>query len=366
MNVIDLLKSESTALPRPPRQTHFLDALCTLFDEYDGLIGQLDEDDPITKAVRESAPAIHRLGGSIVEIVRLSLCGQPSRARIELDNAVAAVCRNIDYLISVPIKDDSLGTLYRIREAHANKGLSRKDIFHIPFEDRAKVRPQRFSVLGVPMLYMGSTLYVCWEELDRPDFQSLWVSGFRLKKKMKVRLLNLAYRPGLVATILEGGGYPHKTTQLTEISVSYCVLWPLLAACTFQVPDPTLPFVVEYVVPQTLMSWVAENDDFDGIRYFSSIHTLPPAATWAIINYVLPAQDVRTSGHSHKLAGLLELTEPVAWSYAEAVGTLTTPVYHGRLSAVLKLAEGHGVPYETTRFAMMEARLEQLPFGDVS
>ncbi len=366
MNLRDVLISNIAALPRPPRTEPFEDALARLFANYLDLARQVDADDDASKIVRRAVPDIERLCASIFRVLDLSLRGQPSRARDELDKAIKDVTPHIERLVSVPIEGDKFGVAYRVRLCGVDAGLARSGLFHIPYDQRHRVGPQRFSVLGVPMLYLGSTLYVCWEELGRPPFRGLWMAAFRLRKGKTLKLLNLAYRPGLWAMLLDQAGYPAAVTELARIAASYAVLWPLIAASTHQVPPGDAAFVIEYVVPQLLMSWVAETNTFDGIRYFSSIHRMPPAATWAIINYALPAQDIQPSGYSPRLADLFELTEPVEWTFSDAVGTLVTPLYHGRISAVLKLAEGQGVPYEGTVFARMEGTLEQVPFAPLA
>ena len=40
--------------------------------------------------------------------------------------------------------------------------FNRKDMLHIPFNKRELVKTQRFSISGVPCLYLGATSYVCW------------------------------------------------------------------------------------------------------------------------------------------------------------------------------------------------------------
>ena len=54
----------------------------------------------------------------------------------------------------------------------------KEEMFHIPFNKRYLVGNQRFSISGLPCLYLGGSPYVCWEELGRPDFQKCNHSGY--------------------------------------------------------------------------------------------------------------------------------------------------------------------------------------------
>ena len=58
---------------------------------------------------------------------------------------------------------------YRIRIHKENFPIAIDNFFHIPFEKRGLVKTQRFSIPGFPSLYLGSSIYLCWEELNRPN-----------------------------------------------------------------------------------------------------------------------------------------------------------------------------------------------------
>ena len=53
-----------------------------------------------------------------------------------------------------------------------------RDMFHIPLNRREIVKTQRYSAPGYPCLYLGNTVYSCWEEMHRPHFDDLMFSGF--------------------------------------------------------------------------------------------------------------------------------------------------------------------------------------------
>lgn len=59
------------------------------------------------------------------------------------------------------------------------KGYDIENMFHVPFELRYNIPSNRFSLSGLPCLYLSNSIYTCWEELDRPFFSQMAFS--RLK-----------------------------------------------------------------------------------------------------------------------------------------------------------------------------------------
>ena len=53
----------------------------------------------------------------------------------------------------------------------------------------------------------------------------------------------------------------------------YIMIYPIAAACSVKVKDRNTKFVEEYVFPQLFMQWIRETDEFDGVRYKSSLNT---------------------------------------------------------------------------------------------
>lgn len=66
--------------------------------------------------------------------------------------------------ISVLLKDicSKDEPLYRVRKSESAL-TDHEHIFHIPFSKRYLVNAQRYSVAGQPCLYLGTSLYVCWQ-----------------------------------------------------------------------------------------------------------------------------------------------------------------------------------------------------------
>lgn len=81
-------------------------------------------------------------------------------------------------------------SLYRIRvKGDSEKYLEFKysDMFHIPLNKKGIIRTQRYSSSGYPCLYVGESIYACWEEMHRSNFDLCMVS--RLETTMSLKYL---------------------------------------------------------------------------------------------------------------------------------------------------------------------------------
>ena len=74
---------------------------------------------------------------------------------------------------------------YRARERKIGENFSIIDMFHIPLNKRGIVSTQRYSSPGYPCLYLGNTVYSCWEELRRMPFDNLMFSAYKVKMHSK-------------------------------------------------------------------------------------------------------------------------------------------------------------------------------------
>ena len=76
---------------------------------------------------------------------------------------------NVDSLRTDTIENESC--LYRMRlgKNGYEEFTSNEEMFHIPFQYNHIVANERFSMSGFPSLYLGSSVYVCWEEMRCPD-----------------------------------------------------------------------------------------------------------------------------------------------------------------------------------------------------
>lgn len=141
-------------------------------------------------------------------------------------------------------------TLFRARTSDNFYLYHRDEMFHIPLNNREKVGNQRYSLSGLPCLYLGATSYICWEELKRPNVFSCNFVGISVKDNI----------PVLDICLVDGS----KEVTLEDLS-----LIPLFLVCSLPSKIDSL-FKPEYIISQLIMHFLISDNVFLGIRYYSS------------------------------------------------------------------------------------------------
>lgn len=188
-----------------------------------------------------------------------------------------------------------------------------KEMFHIPLNKREIVNTQRYSAPGYPCLYLGNTIYSCWEEMHRPRFDDIMFSGFKVKQKFKVYDLRIPKR-----SCFEGDSFEQ---------VLQCM--PLIIACMIQVKNYNYPFKPEYIIPQLLIDAIICNNRKDwkekhgpcdmpwGVIYTSThISKDFPYGTEYLENIALPA--IKIDGdkdYCEVLASFFDISDPLCYEY---------------------------------------------------
>lgn len=233
--------------------------------------------------------------------------------------------------------DEHAGVLRRISRRHAERVVgsrswyrltnwaeasSRADMFHMPFDRRA--RPTRFAWDGCPALYLANNVYLCWlecqpaSERSTPlNLETCRVARFELRLRPGEEFLDLpanhasylepltaksrlrelaASNPALRHLAASPPGAmmnsPYQDEVIEELA-EYLSIWPLLMACTLPRNEPAPADPPEYLLPQLLTRWVLKRKDLVGIRYFTSKSDPATNTNDVSINVVLP---VRTLG----------------------------------------------------------------------
>lgn len=195
--------------------------------------------------------------------------------------------------------------LYKCRENSRLYHLSKDEMFHIPYEKRYMVGNQRFSLSGLPCLYLGGSSYICWEELGRKDFSTCNFCGYSLNESMKMFDMLL---PAKISK-------PHQISRIV-----------LVLSCSL-VANREHVFKQEYILPQcvlhSLINWSYYSHKQYCIRYYSS-HLLNRDANLfdidfnnesflsRYVNYVFPAASSKTEGYNDNLRKLFTQTETVS------------------------------------------------------
>ncbi|WP_279204983.1 hypothetical protein [Obesumbacterium proteus] len=320
---------------------------------------------------------IIRITDGITECLEEFLSGDIKSAYDIFDKTFSAevINRHIQR-ITIPLNDicNAEKPLFRVRKSDTPL-TEREDIFHIPFTKRHNVNAQRYSVAGLPCLYLGSSLYVCWQEMNKPDFDKLYLSSF-ISDDDKSKILNFSPRilNDFTIGVLEDEELKNSNWKIA----SYLILWPLILSCSYIKKNSTASFVQEYIIPNLLMQWISRrvNSPIAGIAYYST--RMPNAnKTHRSINVVLPPKatyrQTILQEYCPRLKGLFEFTPPVSWQVLKTldyqfVGERTPEQVNAtrflkrkeRLSGISNFYEDLVKLYPLTDFYKLEVCIDQL------
>ncbi len=335
MNIIEFFESDELELPRS------WETYPGSFDEY---ISQIYAD--YLKVFRQITPfpygylsariaqeytSAFTLCDAIQRSIREYFLGHPPRAYKPLADALGIARAHFQAMFSIHDISNVISHLYRIRGNKPPVPTSAQDMFHVPFQERHKVASYRYSILGLPSLYLGSTVYACWEEYGRPPIDSLYLARFKPISGATFQVLDFGWRPAWFAGLIRSGTHAKDLSgpsRLSDLITAQAVCWPLLAASSIKVRNTGEPFKPEYVVPQLILQWLTTETTLDGVRYFSTkvenYFSSPSPAS----NFVFPARSSKPSGYCDHLASKFQLTDPVHWpSVCAAAPTINTVPY---------------------------------------
>lgn len=248
------------------------------------------------------------------------------------------------YIDDISIYHEALGVrLYKARKPESYYPFNNDEMFHIPYDKRNKIGNQRYSISGLPCLYLGASTYVCWEEMERNDFTYCNFCGFTNNQIIDVYDLTL----------------PLKIIDLKDIK-RVCII----LACSLSAKREDI-FKVEYVLPQCLLQalmfrhhYYHKEKKIFGIKYISS-HALNGDANcfkidfndnnWVkrFINYVFPAASAEESGFNSQLKSMFRQTD-------------TTTLFNENLLTPNKIVSGNSHDrYLDSQFGLMDSYLDE-------
>jgi hypothetical protein len=372
MSAADFFRASPLQLPKQRRQPvddDFEGYLKGIFDRYLAEFNNLAASDPLSQAIRDQRVQAEELCKGILKAVAAYLHGFPHVAFDEISRAIDRVSHHVELFRSpeVVATGSLLRQLYRIRPVAPNEQPSgvlfrRPDLFHIPFEKRQRVARRRYSIPGLPCLYLGSTLLVCWEELGRLPLHSLYLARFGAVPGEKFTMLDFSRPPLYTARYIEEH-YKRAGGIFAPYLLADAILWPLLAACSIRRLHEDAPFIAEYIVSQLLLQWVtrpaAPDRRVDGIVYFSVRAEPVSDSNTALLNFVFPAQKPQSEGHCPVLKTKFELCEPASWELLLNAGLPGDRTMHMDLK--IQIVPGTETEYLRTAFGTAESKLVKLP-----
>ena len=261
----------------------------------------------LTKRFRElDRTSTSKIWNELIRVIDQYLSGCQADA---FETFYALFIKNVESLRLGTIPDGC--SLYRMRVGKNGyeEFTSNEEMSHIPFQFNHKVGNERYSMSGFPSLYLGSSVYVCWEEMRRPDIDYANFALFKTTTTIKV--VDLANKEH----------YHFTGEKFTDC---------LVLACSFPVQFPNDPFKPEYIIPQMLLqSLVRYNRDnkngekIAGIKY-SSTH-IKDSKLWInypenrknrqlFYNYVFPAFDRKETGSSTELNTIFQFWNSITYN----------------------------------------------------
>jgi hypothetical protein len=301
----------------------------------------------------------------ILKALELYLNGFPSQAFMEVKKCLT----NLNKLELLEIQQGDYGSgrneLYRIRTA-ANKSLKKEELFHVPFQLREKVATQRYSIPGLPCLYLADSTFVCWEELGRPDISNIHVSKFDLSKS-KFKLLYLNNNTDQMRKRCFNS---NKDGIYINQLVKYLSYWPLLAACSVIVDKPAEVFKPEYIIPQLVLQWVVLDGNLDGIQYRSNRVKSSSHNIGTFSNIVIPVKRSADRGFCSILSKRIKMTNPISWQLLDisdpskkfakkSIRDISIESY--RKASFIEVIDQEKTPYLESKFGIMEEKLRTMP-----
>lgn len=213
-------------------------------------------------ADEESLKIIKKYTSKIREAIRKYYYGQISTSHAIIKNLLRDVVNNPLAVSNINSSKAFPGVSKEIQffRARINEDVTifkPKDMLHIPFNMRGKTGNYRFSIPGIPSLYLGNTSYACWLELGCPAEHRYNVSPVLLDGTQKI--LNLA-----VMT--------RKQFDVNDCNEEYVHCWLkllcLMIATSYVIKEKERSFKSEYIISQSIMLGCKELG-LDGVAYFS-------------------------------------------------------------------------------------------------
>ena len=197
---------------------------------------------------------------------------------------------------------------YKIRVDESLKGVkNRKDNFHIPFNLRHFCATQRYSIPGIPSIYLGSTSYLSYEELGRPNIAASYISRFETKKLIRIIEIQTFYN---FTNSYEGVELIKRFKNVLR----YLILFPLYFTTTIRVVETASNFKTEYIIPQLLMQFIGASNKDDnairGVKFPSSKLNYTTSDDHRHFSYVFPIVTSDKSGFCSFLSSVFHLSKP--------------------------------------------------------
>lgn len=345
MNASDFLVDKIVSLPKERDLDDFVQYAKVLLDDYCSLMDKVRPTSLVNNVILTRRQQVRETSVLLLQCLREYFRGYPAVAYNALDIALRHLGPHFDMLCPTGDMSQFINPLYRFRMAGVTP-YKPSGLFHIPFELRHIVGSMRYSIPGLPALYLGGSTYVCHLETGSKDLLDVEVSRFEALPNTNLRILNFGRRPEVLAGWVEQSPGDFKDLGAGTAAVgAFVACWPLIALCSIRKKHLDCPFHAEYVLPQLVLQWITRTRQFHGIRYFSTHYSDYHDDPKTYMNYVFPARTEKPTGLCPELGSLFRLTSPLRWPQAKS-GTpsgMHRPQYKLRGSPIGQLEGEYGL-----------------------
>lgn len=167
----------------------YRDSLDAKLNDYVCKIENLSITGVLTNWLKSHTDEIKIINSKLLNAIDQYLSGSAGKAYDEIENLMELEIVKANLIVlKKPLTEYQYSrkdkrSLFRVRESEEHLS-ERETMFHIPFHKRNLVKTQRYSIAGVPCLYLGSSLYVCWQEMGKPSLNKLFLSHFKIDNKL--------------------------------------------------------------------------------------------------------------------------------------------------------------------------------------
>lgn len=361
MELTTVLNNKLLDLPKNRNDKSFPTFVKETLSEYIELtrsIDNYDNDNEYKISSEEIHSLIEKVSQAIIESVNSYYDGYPFNAYQSIANLLDnATCLEDNILAKIlnQIFTYDLGKLYRTRIANPNKDFSKEEMFHIPFNLREKsVKTQRYSIPGLPCLYLSNSVYVTWEELNRPDLNEIHTVRLEASDHDFLQLIDLKHPNELRSK--------YDSANIDMKLLDYIITWPIVFACSIKTENKENNFKPEYIIPQILLQYVSKNIDYHGIKYFSNNIDYSKKNAGVFYNVAIPVLERKENGFCRILKKAFKMTESVSLQKITAASGgqtsmyLSGEVYNDEIHTV-EIIKGKPRPFCESIFHEMEAQL---------
>lgn len=265
----DIVKLDNINLSCNCKECSTCFACNPISNKFESYMNDLCED------IKTKTELIHNLFDEIIDIYISALSISRSTAMKKLDDYLSNRCAGFitqdPFFFSTPF--------FRVRKTDKYDGSDIHELFHVPFNKRQSICNQRFSLTGVPLLYLSESIPLALKEIDCNN--NRFNAAVFLPKYLNYRnesLYNMSNAFVDEILSIQDSIDSDKTLSYkcaskiinTKHNIDYFLAHFILSQCLHYSAHKTRydSFIPEYLLPQLLMDVISEKN-WIGIRYQS-------------------------------------------------------------------------------------------------